>query len=156
MRRWRDMTALACLLLLSACGFQPVYSAQGSGVGPVAVAEIEGRTGYFLRTELQRLSALERGAAAPPVLTITLDTRFRDAAVQQSTYADRTLMAVTARWQLQQADGVLSGEVVADTGFDNRDQTFGAIALQADAEQRVAQLLAAAIWADIRAKRARP
>jgi len=30
---------------LAGCGFQPVYSTQGSGIGPVTIAAIEGRTG---------------------------------------------------------------------------------------------------------------
>ena len=53
--------ALLALALapLAACGFTPVYGGQGEAfqnAGPITIAEIPGRTGHVLRTELARSS----------------------------------------------------------------------------------------------------
>jgi LPS-assembly lipoprotein len=142
-------------LLLASCGFQPVYAPQGTGVGQVTVAQIEGRTGYFVRNELVRLSQLERDRGERPALTVSLVTLFRDASTRGDSFSDRTLIEVTARWTLENGETDLTGEIKADTGFDSRDAAYGGVVLQADAEERLAATLARSIWADIRAKRGR-
>lgn len=153
MRRAALAGVLFLLAGLSGCGFQPVYSREGSGLGKVSVAEIEGRTGYFLRTELNRLSALEQTRPQVPQLTVSLLSTYRNASFQANTFADRTLLEVTATWSLVDGDQTLRGEVKADTGFDNREEAYSGMALQAEAEERIAPVLARAIWNDIRLKR---
>ena len=50
-------------LLLAACGFQPMYAPPGGGnaIGPVQIAEIDGKAGHVLRTELNRILAETTG-----------------------------------------------------------------------------------------------
>ncbi|MCU0881628.1 MAG: hypothetical protein MUF14_03050 [Hyphomonadaceae bacterium] len=149
-RVWLGLVALG---LVAGCGFQPVYSASGVGIGQVSVPEIEGRTGYFVRNELLRLSLLEQRAPEVPVLTVRLTSTFRDASTRTDSFSDRTLLNVTAAWRLETSGEPLTGLVTVDTGFDSRDAAYGGVILQADAEERLAGAIARAVWADLRAKR---
>jgi hypothetical protein len=144
---------LVALTLVASCGFQPVYSASGVGIGQVSVAEIEGRAGYFVRNELVRLSLLEQRGAEVPTLNVRLTSIFRDASTRTNSFSDRTLLQVTADWRLEGAGDPLTGQVTLDTGFDSRDAAYGGVVLQADAEERLAASIARAIWADMRSKR---
>jgi LPS-assembly lipoprotein len=143
---------LACALFASGCGFSPVYSTGGSGVGPVVISEIEGRSGYFLRQELDRHAALEQGNTSPRTLTVKLATRFASAALTPDGLSGRTLLTLTANYELQQPTGVrpLTGIVSTTVGYESLDQAYGDVALQADAEQRAATQVADRIWADLR------
>jgi LPS-assembly lipoprotein len=143
---------LALALLASGCGFSPVYSTSGSGVGPVVIPEIDGRSGYFLRQELDRHAALEQGNSSPRTLTVKLVTRFASAALTPDGLSGRTLLTLTANYELQQAAGLrpLVGVISTTVGYESLDQAYGDVALQADAEQRAATQVADRIWADLR------
>ena len=73
-------------LLLAACGFQPMYAPAGGGpaIGPVQISEIEGKAGHVLRTELDRMLAVENGAGEPSVLEITLLEQVTPLGIQSS------------------------------------------------------------------------
>jgi LPS-assembly lipoprotein len=145
--------ALALTLALTGCGFAPVYSNGGSSVGPVSIAQIDGRAGYFLRQELDRHAVLEQGSSAPRVLTIKLNTTFGTAAATVDGLSGRTLYTMTANYSLAPtATGqeLLTGIVTATVGYESLDQAYGDVALQADAEERAATQIADKVWADLR------
>jgi LPS-assembly lipoprotein len=151
------LCALMATVGLSACGFSPVYSSAGSGVGPVSIAQIDGRAGYFLRQELDRHAVLERGSTAPRLLTVKLVPTFTSAALAVDGLSARTLYTLTARYSLEAAvtGAPLVGEVSTTVGYESLDQAYGDVALQADAEERAAAQIASKIWADLR-RQARP
>jgi LPS-assembly lipoprotein len=137
--------------LLAGCGFQPVYSPDGRGIGPVQVALIDGRTGYLVQQELTRLATLERGAAPARRLEVVLDSAFASTNQRADGFFNRTQLTVTANWKLlgsrEAPDG--QGRVSVMVGYDTREQAFGTVSLQADAEERAAVMLAERIWADV-------
>lgn len=156
MKRQAVRLVLCCLLLggplaASGCGFQPVYSPSGRGIGPVDVALIDGRTGFLVQQELARKAALERGTTPVRRLEVELTTSFIQTNQGSDGFFSRTQMTVAASWTLQgQAetpDG--RGAVSVMVGYDSQDQAFGEVALQADAEERAAVLLADRIWSDV-------
>ena len=63
----RVLLASLTLLLVAACGFQPMYAPPGGGpaIGPIQVSMIEGKAGHVLRTELDRILAVENNGAPP-------------------------------------------------------------------------------------------
>jgi LPS-assembly lipoprotein len=145
--------ALVLVVALSGCGFSPVYSTTGSGVGPISIAQIEGRAGYFLRQELDRHAVLEQGNAAPRTLTIKLVNSFASAALAVDGLSARTLYTMTANYTLAPAasGGVpLTGVVTTTVGYESLDQAYGDVALQADAEERAATQIADKVFADLR------
>jgi LPS-assembly lipoprotein len=147
MRR-RALLALGLALAAGACGFRPVYDSQGSGIGPVSVSEIEGRTGFLVRQELLRRASLEQGAGEPRRLDVRLVTQFAGTSNQITGYATRTQMIVSANYRLVGSSAV-EGFVQANVAYDGLNQAFGDVALQADAEERVAVQLADRIWMDL-------
>ncbi len=144
---------VALALAVSGCGFTPVYSTGGSGVGPLTVAQIDGRGGYFLRSELDRHAALEQGTTAPRTLTIKLITSFASAALAVDGLSARTLYTMTANYSLAPAmagTAPVTGSVSTTVGYESLDQAYGDVALQADAEERAATQIADKVFADLR------
>ena len=137
--------------VVAGCGFQPVYSTQGSGIGPVTIAAIEGRTGYYLRQELDRRAALEQGASSPRVLSVKLTRAFTPAAQGPDGISSRNEMAVTATYILAAAPPLpaVRGTVTSSVAYESLDQAYGDVALQADAEERVANQIAERLWLDL-------
>jgi LPS-assembly lipoprotein len=145
--------ALALTVMVSGCGFSPVYSTGGSNVGPVIVEQIDGRAGYFLRQELDRHAVLEQGTEAPRTLTVKLVTSFASAALAVDGLSARTLYTMTANYTLKTATAAvtpISGVVTITVGYESLDQAYGDVALQADAEERAATQIADKVWADLR------
>ena len=136
---------------LTACGFQPVYSTRGSGIGPVTIAAIEGRTGYYLRQELDRRAALEQGATSPRVLTVKMTRSFTPAALGTDGISTRNEMTVTATYVLAAAPPLpaVRGTIETNVAYESLDQAYGDVALQADGEERVAGQIAERLWLDL-------
>lgn len=137
--------------IVAGCGFQPVYNTQGSGIGPVSIAAIEGRTGYFLRQELDRRAVLEQGEASPRILSVKLTRSFTPAAQGTDGISTRNEMAVTATYVLAAAPPLpaVSGTITTSVAYESLDQAYGDVALQADAEERVANQIAERLWLDL-------
>jgi LPS-assembly lipoprotein len=143
---------LGLLAALAGCGFQPVYSTQGSGIGAVTIVAIEGRTGYYLRQELDRRAVLERqGTGSPRVLTVKITRAFTPAAQGTDGISTRNEMTVTATYTLAAAPPLpaVRGSITTNVAYESLDQAFGDVALQADAEERVASQLAERLWLDL-------
>ena len=145
--------AVAFAFMAAGCGFSPVYSTNGSGVGPLTVVQIDGRAGYFLRSELDRHAALEQGSTSPRALTVKLVNSFGSAALAVDGLSARTLYTMTANYSLapSTAGGApIIGSVTTTVGYESLDQAYGDVALQADAEERAATQIADKIFADLR------
>jgi hypothetical protein len=142
---------------LAGCGFQPVYSTRGSGIGPVSITTIDGRTGYFLRQELERRATLEQGRQASRQLTVKLTRVFSPAAQGLDGISLRTELTVTAAYTLSAAPPLraITGTITASVAYESLDQAYGDIALQSDAEERIAGQLADRIWLDLQ-RQSRP
>lgn len=146
--------AVSACLVISGCGFSPVYSTNGSGIGPLTIAQIEGRSGYLLRQELDRHAVLEQGSiGATRTLTIKLVNGFASAALAVDGISARTLYTMTAIYTLTPATAggpAVTGTVTTTVGYESLDQAYGDIALQGDAEERAASQIADKIFADLR------
>jgi LPS-assembly lipoprotein len=150
--KWRTLVlTLALSAGLAGCGFQPVYSTHGSGIGPVSITTIDGRTGYFLRQELERRAALEQGGQAPRVLTVKLTRVFSPAAQGVDGISLRNELTVTALYTLSAAPPLpaVAGSITASVAYESLDQAYGDVALQSDAEERIAGQLAERVWLDL-------
>ena len=136
---------------IAGCGFQPVYSTQGSGIGPVTIAAIDGRTGYYLRQELDRRAVLEQGTGSPRLLVVKFERTFTPAAQGTDGISTRNEMTVTATYTLAAAPPLpaIRGSVATNVAYESLDQAYGDVALQADAEERVAGQIAERLWLDL-------
>jgi len=143
-------TALLSLavLTLGACGFTPVYGKLGANDGPIHIAEIEGRSGHFLRQELVR--TVGRGLPGMPAgaeLTVSLTENIIRLGFAPDQAASRSDYVGAATWALRRTDGTLiaSGGAREAASFNFADAAYADIAAQTGAQERVATLLAGTI-----------
>ena len=141
-------------LLLAACGFQPMYAPVGGGpaIGPVQIAEIEGRAGHVLRAELNRILAVENDGSPPAQLTITLLEVVTPLGIRRDESATRAEMRLTANYVLTPATAgarVMRGSVFTVVNYDIPTAAFGEIAAQDDARERAAETMAQRFRAEL-------
>jgi len=143
-------TALLSLavLTLGACGFTPVYGKLGATDGPIRIAEIEGRSGHFLRQDLVR--TVGRGLPGLPAgaeLSVSLSETVVRLGFAPDQAASRSDYVGAATWTLRRTDGTLiaSGGAREAASFNFADAAYADIAAQTAAQERVATLLAGTI-----------
>lgn len=141
-------------LLLAACGFQPMYAQPGGGnaIGPVQIAEIEGKAGHVLRTELSRILAVENDGSPPMTLEITLSERVTQLGIRRDESATRAELRLIANYVLTPPANqgrVMRGSVFTVVNYDIPTAAFGEIAAQDDARERAAETMAQRFRAEL-------
>jgi LPS-assembly lipoprotein len=141
-------------LLLSACGFQPMYAqSAGAAIGRVHVQTIEGKAGHVLKTELDRLLAVEASVGEPTDLRITLEEYVGGLGIRLDESASRAELRLVANYVLTPPSGsgrqIMRGSVSAITNYDIPLSAFGEIAAQDDARERAAEVLAQRFRAEL-------
>jgi len=143
----------ALALLVAACGFQPMYAPAGGGaaIGPVAVSEIEGKAGHVLKTELDRILAVENDGSPPMRLDITLLERVTPLGIRVDESATRAELRLIANYVLTPANNgrLIRGSVFTSVNYDIPTAAFGEIAAQDDARERAAETLAQRFRAEL-------
>jgi LPS-assembly lipoprotein len=151
----RALLASVTFLLLSACGFSPMYSAPGSGhgpaIGPVYVHEIEGKAGHVLKTELDRILSVENNGAAATDLEIRLTEQVTSLGIRRDESATRAELRLTANYVLTPPNNgaVLRGSVVSVVNYEIPRAAFGEISAQDDARERAAETMAERFRAEL-------
>lgn len=162
MRRTLAVLALGLTTLLASCGFQPVYApgASGRSIGAITIPEIEGRTGFLLRQELlKRTQAGASDSNAPTrTLFLTLKEDLLPVVSRIDGFASRSDLSGTVVYYLSPAKPggkAISGFIVVSVGLNQEGAPFGDVALQSDAEERLAVAIAERLHAEILLKSAR-
>lgn len=145
-------TALA--LLVAACGFTPMYAPASGGpaIGPVEIAEVEGKAGHVLRTELDRILAVERTGAAPAHLEITLQEVVTPLGIRLDESATRAELRLIANYILTPPPGqgeAMRGSLTTVVNYEIPAAAFGEIAAQDDARERAAETMAQRFRAEL-------
>jgi LPS-assembly lipoprotein len=143
-------------LVLSACGFTPLYGPQSvtKGLGAIEVVAAEGRAGYLLREKLDDALARDVNVLPSHRLVYTVkETRYARG-VRVDNVANRYELNLSASWRLLD---VKTGQVVrADTTsaavtYDSADQPYASIAAQQDSQERAAAEVARKIQLELAA-----
>jgi LPS-assembly lipoprotein len=140
---------LCGFLLLSACGFQPLYGTDEDGVniadelGQTYILPIEDREGQVLYNHL-RDRIVPHGQPSRPkyVLAVTLDDRLSGAVVRRDATASRFNLTLTAVYLLKDArtDKVLTrGTARAIGSYNVRDEPYPTLVAELDVRGRVAR-----------------
>ena len=145
--------AFASLLVLNACGWQPLYGkvdSTGGNAAPqlatVHILPIADRTGQNLYNELRDRMNPSGSPSNPHYdLVINLQERSTQLLILQDQTASRTDLTLTATFQLYQrgnAKPVLQGTSRATTSYDLLNDEFATIQSTNDARRRGALTLA--------------
>jgi LPS-assembly lipoprotein len=149
---WSKATALALtcsIILLSSCGFAPLYRHQSNSVGlfshfaVIEIAPIESRLGQKLRNHLQDKLTPD-GKPSEPLykLIITISDTRNDVVILKdatSTFAKITLRARYKLKNLNKAQVVTSGTTIATTGFNITQSEYVNIQAENGAQSRLAE-----------------
>ncbi len=140
-------------LLVAACGFQPMYApGSNAAIGPVQVPMIEGKAGHVLKTELDRLLAVEANGGPAATLAITLDEQVSRLGLRRDESATRGELRLVANYVLTPATvgaQVMRGSVSTVVNYEIPTAAFGEIAAQDDARERAAETLAQRFRAEL-------
>ncbi|HAJ46821.1 MAG TPA: hypothetical protein DCL54_09610 [Alphaproteobacteria bacterium] len=141
----------ACALVLSACGFRPLYATESTpaGVatyfGQIYVEEMTGRTGLVLRNQLMdAFTPLGTPGASAFRLTVKLEEKREGLAIQENTEITRYNYTLIARFELRdsQTEQVLNtGTSRAIAGYNVVNSQFATQTALRDAEERAAREL---------------
>ena len=145
--------AVLSAVVLSACGFTPMYAdpAVGSPLRRIAVSTQDDRLGYRLREQLEDALAWDRGSTPLYRLTTRVEQNRRSLGRRIDDTATRYELTVKATWTLTPAAGgePVSGTETVTTTYAAADQPYAAIAAQQDGEERAAAELARLIRLDL-------
>lgn len=149
----RALLASLTVLLLAGCGFQPMYAPINGGpaIGAVVVGQIDGKAGHVLKTELDRILAVESGAGPAAHLDIVLAEGVSRLGIRLDESATRAELRLIANYVLTSADGasVLRGSLNQVVTYEIPTAAFGEIAAQDDARERAAESLAQRFRAEL-------
>ncbi|MEQ1607739.1 MAG: hypothetical protein ABL956_02015 [Hyphomonadaceae bacterium] len=146
---------------LAGCNFTPVYGGQGPAFqnsGPIRVAEIPGRTGHYLHTELARTIGAGVPGFASGNLEISLTQNIERLAFAPDQAASRSDYVGNANWALKAPNGttLASGLVIERASFNYANAAYADLAAQTAAQERLASLLARSIRAELIIAAGRP
>jgi LPS-assembly lipoprotein len=141
--------ALALLLLLGACGLQPMYAggstgAVASSLGVIRVAPIPERAGWLVRNAL-----VDRLGSEAPDPAYRLDVELDDDLIAFGIRGDaavtrerRTLRARYRLVDLETGEVVLDATAGSDAGIDVVSSEYATVAAEQTAQERLAGVIA--------------
>ena len=146
MKTSRLSLALA-LLLLSACGFRPVYGTHttedgvsvSSDLNSVAIDSIADRNGQMLRNDLiDRMYGKNRPAQPLYTLTVKVTSSEQDLGILANATSTRSMLNMYGDFVLTDEFGktVLKGSAHSVASFDLLDQMYATVASREDANER--------------------
>jgi len=142
----RKYFLLSALLLLTACGFHPIYGARSDDGTPVAeqlnqvaIENIAERRGQILRNELID-KMYGKGRPDHPLyhLVVRLRAAEENIAVQSNAISTRTMLNSYGDYALQDAQGkeILKGTAHSVTSFSTLADQYANLAAEEDAIDR--------------------
>lgn len=140
------MAALGAVLILSGCGFRPVYAGPAyDSLGNVAVSVSgEDRFAYLVETAL--IDRLGQPGESAGQLQVSLRIRQRNLGVSADGEASRIALDVAARYALSTPGGQrLRGETSERVAFETPREPYALISARANAERQAAEAIAESI-----------
>ena len=130
------------MIALMACGFTPLYQTSYDNNGQIVIAQLDGRTGHFLRKSLlNRLNHLiPEGQTGH--LAIELKETIGRLALETNESASQTDVVTRADFRLALGAHSFTGQVEVRTAFIVPRSSFGDIAAQIESSRKSADLLA--------------
>lgn len=146
----------AASVVLSGCGFTPLYAQQGvvSNLAAIDVIAPEGRTGFLMRQSLDDAFARNRSGPASYRMNIQLAEARYPRGIRIDNVATRYEYVLTANYQLASLpSGALAkkGTVRVELTYDSADQPYASISAQQDAQERAAEEAARRIQLELAA-----
>ena len=141
----KKVQILCCVVILTACGFQPVFkkgteSILESEMRHIKINPIKDRIGQQLRNHLVHdVTPLGGSRTKKYILDVTLNESKQNLAIKKSEVATRANLHLTAKYEIRlSANGALltAGQSQITTSFNILSQSFGTIVAEQNARSR--------------------
>jgi LPS-assembly lipoprotein len=142
----KRLTALALILMLPACGLQPLYGDRNvsNSLRSVELAPIEGKAGYLVRAALEERLGRPAGGVARYRLQIELDDQINGFGVRRDDSVTRERRVLRARYRLIEMESgttVLDATAGSDSGIDVVSSEFAVVAAEETALERLTGII---------------
>ena len=146
----RYIAPILLVMILPACGLQPLYSGGSKGtvaatLGTISVVAIEGKNGWLMRNALNDRLGTQNNVSTQFRLVVTLDDRISGFGVRADDTVTRERRTLRARYQLiSMATGetVLDATAGSDAGIDVVSSEYATIAGENSALENLTQKVA--------------
>ena len=146
----RFIAPILLVMMLPACGLQPLYSGGSKGavaatLGTISVVAIEGKNGWLMRNALNNRLGTQNNVSTQFRLVVTLDDRISGFGVRADDTVTRERRTLRARYQLiSMATGetVLDATAGSDAGIDVVSSEYATIAGENSALENLTQKVA--------------
>jgi LPS-assembly lipoprotein len=150
----KRFAAFALILLLPACGLQPLYATRSISqtLSSVELAPIEGKAGYLVRSALEQRLGKPAGGAARYRLQVELDDQINGFGVRRDDSVTRERRILRARYRLIETDGgttVLDATAGSDSGIDVVSSEYAVVAAEETALERLTEIVSDQIVARV-------
>lgn len=157
----RAFVILAATLLLSACGFSPMYGSSPDASGivfqnlNVTEARDAGRTGYWLEDALRRRLTAENAPSENANMIISSSERRVNTGVLATDRATRADLYLTVAYKLERYDAAgepvkpISGKFTSVVTYNIPASPYAEVTALADARERAAEDMSERIARDI-------
>ncbi len=148
------LAALAIILMLPACGLQPLYGDRNvsNTLRSVELAPIEGKAGYLVRSALEQRLGKPAGGAARYRLQVELDDQINGFGVRRDDSVTRERRILRARYRLIETEGgttVLDATAGSDSGIDVVSSEYAVVAAEETALERLTEIVSDQIVARV-------
>lgn len=148
----KNVAALLCVLLLAACGLQPIYSGGSRGaaaatLSSITVAPIPDRAGWLVGNAL-RLRLGQPSETPRYRLEVALDDAITGFGIRGDNSIARERRTLRARYRLVSVDTgavLLERTAAADLGIDRVSSDYAVVAAETTALERLSTELASQI-----------
>ena len=146
----RYLAPILLVMILPACGLQPLYSGGSKGavaatLGTISVVAIEGKNGWLMRNALNDRLGTQNNVSTQFRLVVTLDDRISGFGVRADDTVTRERRTLRARYQLISAatgETVLDATAGSDAGIDVVSSEYATIAGENSALENLTQKVA--------------
>jgi len=146
----RYIAPILLVMMLPACGLQPLYSGGSKGavaatLGTISVVAIEGKNGWLMRNALNDRLGTQNNVSTLFRLVVTLDDRISGFGVRADDTVTRERRTLRARYQListATGETVLDATAGSDAGIDVVSSEYATIAGENSALENLTQKVA--------------
>jgi LPS-assembly lipoprotein len=146
----RYIAPILLVMILPACGLQPLYSGGSKGsvaatLGTISVVAIEGKNGWLMRNALNDRLGTQNNVSTQFRLVVTLDDRISGFGVRTDDTVTRERRTLRARYQListATGETVLDATAGSDAGIDVVSSEYATIAGENSALENLTEKVA--------------
>ncbi|MDH4398118.1 LPS assembly lipoprotein LptE [Sphingorhabdus sp.] len=146
----RYIAPILLVMILPACGLQPLYSGGSKGsvaatLGTISVGTIEGKNGWLMRNALNDRLGTQNNVSTQFRLVVTLDDRISGFGVRADDTVTRERRTLRARYQListATGETVLDATAGSDAGIDVVSSEYATIAGENSALENLTEKVA--------------